>query len=123
MGIPQECVLTEHPAKVVQVAGGNYFVDCPVCLTYKISSGASIEIPSKYSDSLLILAAITRRRSDDGNPIFLHEDNVEEILDSVAVPNGLLEQIDEIVKYVYKKTSHAGGGVVINYKNDYPIAF
>ncbi len=53
----------------------------------------------------------------------LHEDNVEEILDSVAVPNGLLEQIDEIVKYVYKKTSHAGGGVVINYKNDYPIAF
>jgi len=122
MAVPEKCFLTGHPAIVVR-EGGNYSVDCPACLKYQISLRAANSIQSKYSDSLYILAAIARQRSDEGNPLYLHPGNIETILDSVAVPNGPLEQIDEIVKYIRKETKYFGADVWIDHRTDYPVAF
>lgn len=120
----QRCFLTGLAA-TVKYTSNRYVIDSPACGKYEVSErlAASVGIWDGLTDRLHILAAVARQYWEEGRRLVLHYDNIETIPDSVVVPNDPLEQIDEIVKFAYKKTSHAGSGVVINYKTDYPIAF
>ena len=125
MDVSQICPLTGQPATVkLNHDRFSHVVRSEACGVYEIGLTLIEDgIDRYYPNTRHILAAIARQRSDEEKPIFLHEGNVEKILDSVAVPNGPLEQIDEIVKYIRKKTPHFGADVWIDHRTEYPVAF
>jgi len=125
MALPETCFLTDLPAKVSRSTRYNrYVVHSDACGDYEISRPlADDDIDRQHPNTRHVLAAIARQWSEADQRLVIKVDNVEEILDSVVVPNGPLEQIDEIVKYIRKETKYFGADVWIDHRTDYPVAF
>ncbi len=123
--MPEKCyIITGHSA-IEEYISDDHFVECQTCGRYKVSGtlAASEAIWDRIAGRRHILAAIARQRSDDGNPIFLHEDNVEEILDSVGGPETPMNKLDTLLQYVAKKSGRPGATVHLDNAKDYTVAF
>lgn len=122
----QVCFITGQQAKVTwNTSLDEFVVESPICGTYHVSGSlGSNEGPWKeQSDDLYVLAAVARRRSDAGESLRLSYGDIEDILESTAVPTDPLEKIDEIIQYLYRNTDHPGAILKLDWVEDYPIAF
>lgn len=100
------------------------YLTCERCGQYSIHAKIiNILTRSEVPIEKHILSGILREASENGNPIEIKEDNIQDILDSSSVPHGPFEKIDRIVKYIHQKSPNASSCVPIGFDDDYPIAY
>ena len=79
--------------------------------------------PQKVGNLVYILSGLTRQASDNGNPIWIMESNISQLLQSVAIPATPLENMDKALLYISERQQKADDEPQVFYENDYPCAF
>jgi nucleoside 2-deoxyribosyltransferase len=96
-------------------------VNCKVCKPYTISERCLRALhPGKAHESHLISGAV-RELNDRGVNVVIN--NFDDVLASVVVPNGPLERIDRIVRYIYEHMDSYDSTVKLIAQLDYSIAY
>ena len=122
-----KCPLSPHQAEVVTLQSTDVdHVTCEACSTYRITYEARLELAgtsSRVAGREYILSGLARRGSEEGRPITISTENVDDLLASVVPPRDPQEVLDRIISYVGAKAPSFDDGVNLAPENDYPIGF
>lgn len=124
-----KCPLCLKPAQfapgrlMTPEATTGYIVSCERCGEYLISMVAVTASDLVPNEKRHILSGIVRNRFEQGVPTHITTENVQAILDSMAVPSDPFEAIDLLLKYLLRKAGRAGDLVSVNLLTDYPVLF
>ena len=104
------------------------FVSCETCGQYEIPHSVRTDADSLIrrtgsGDVRYILSALTRRASTEGRRITIDHNNIDELLQSVAIPKSPLENMDRALLYVADHQTKADEFFEVFFGNDYPLAF
>ena len=104
------------------------FVSCETCGQYEISHSVRTDADSLIrrtgsGDVRYILSALTRRASTEGRRITIDHNNIDELLQSVAIPKSPLEKMDRALLYVAEHQSKSDEFFQVFFGKDYPLAF
>lgn len=96
---------------------------CPRCGRYDITTSAL----SVYASSLPLpryhVSGVLRYLSEAGIHSSIHSANLNEILQSVAIPPTPLEGVDLLLAFVERHMDNLVRGATIDKDNDYPVVF
>lgn len=100
-----------------------YRIICPVCKTYNIGDAFSIPSFTEREKVKLRYFYYTLSVKDERrfNPI--NKENKEEFLSQIIAPNSILEKMDYIIHYVYKRTEFFGDWIKSDHDNGYRLFF
>jgi len=121
-----DCPICNHDCKSSPIAPGSHehLVICKKCGTYKIEKGLSICMKDhELKKNQHIISGLTRYYSEYGKPIYLHNDNIDELIKTAPIPTGPLAAMDRILQYIERKMEHAADAVAISPMFDHPIVF
>ncbi|MCL6613806.1 MAG: nucleoside 2-deoxyribosyltransferase [Firmicutes bacterium] len=99
-------------------------INCPTCGVFMVSvplymSGKLLENGNGY-----IASAIIREANELGQPMIeLDDGNIEDYFSEKRLPFGIIDKLNKILLYIYRKTKFAGSSHIIRFDNDYPIAY
>lgn len=94
-------------------------IKCDVCGEYRLSERLATNLLYGVPDSYLYSAIIREHHEQD---IILWVENLEELKDSVVIPQNPLESIDRILLYLMNRKNSANE--MLKFKStDYPIAY
>lgn len=103
----------------------NFAVSCPTCGSYNITMQAAYDVNSDdgpYCQRKYILSGVAREASERGSPISITTENMDQLLQSAAVPAGPLEAMNRLLLYVSRsRQTVAEFGEIQD--RDYPVAF
>jgi hypothetical protein len=116
------CPVCLKPATIEPIKAGVRKVSCERCGEYRVNAelerGVDLDNEKRY-----ILSGIVRNRFEQGVPTHITTENVQALLDSMAVPSDPIETIDWLLNYLQRKASKASEYVPINPATGYPILF
>lgn len=94
-------------------------VNCSLCGDYTITGTAAAINLDNIAPRWQISAAI-RNRYENGERTELDSENIITLVESTYFPKEPLEYIDQLLLYVYKKTSQIGQSVELREHSDFP---
>ncbi len=99
-----------------------YIVQCAICGGYRIKDDiAKYAWSNANSGKNHIYSGAIREFSEKGRKVLIED--LEELEDSVVIPEGPLDSIDRILLYLHGKMNASDSFVQIHPEHDYPIAF
>jgi len=116
------CPVCLKPATIEPIKAGVRKVSCKWCGKYRVSAelerGVDLDNEKRY-----ILSGIVRIRFEQKIPTDISPENVQDLLDSMAVPSDLYGKIDWLLEYLRWKASKDDQYIRLNLAFDYPILF
>ena len=92
---------------------------CSSCGDFKMYEQDAEHLPIPDSEKFILAGYLRETKDTRRECIILKKEKIEEILDSASVPDGPLEAIDRILKYVDKNSKTAASFVPLE-DEDYP---
>ena len=82
----------------------------------------ALHLENRYPDQKHVFAAMIRQYLDRGMQLEIHGDNIEDLLDGIVKPATPLEQIDLIIQFIARTSSHGGQRLMFKPQVDFTIA-
>jgi nucleoside 2-deoxyribosyltransferase len=100
---------------------GSQIIECKVCLPYRIGESVVRGILTGELREGHVLSGAIRELNERGREVVVN--NLDELRDSVAAPQGPHDQIDRILLYVLRKMESADAIVEMELGFDYSVAY
>jgi hypothetical protein len=99
-------------------------VACNTCGTFRVSDAAKHALEGAYwTDRRWMLSGVTRRASDNGSPLELRSDNLEEFARFAQVPATPFEAMDGMMRLISTRVRDIVGRCVLDIDHDYPLTY
>lgn len=123
----EKCIICNNSLKEVEKdsSQSRFHIKCDICGEYYISKECKdfCKTESFIKENSWVLSGIIREKSDCGIVIDINKKNIRELVDINNAPKLVLEKMDRVLLYIYRKTKQAGERFPLNLSVDYPIAF
>lgn len=101
-------------------AQGTQSIDCLICGKYRISERAAMGAFQGGLKNRHLYSGAVRELNGRGIEVIIQ--NFDSLLDSIVIPDGPLERIDRIVRYIHGHTE-TDDEIVKLFEYDYPVAY
>ena len=123
----EKCPLGDHEATRKLLGSGlRYRIKCEVCGGYEISREAmwvleALDSPVRGREHML--SGLARQRFEQGDPITILKDNVENLVESVVPPRSPEEVLDNTLTWIGNRVTDFYEYTELRPDTDYPLAF
>ena len=124
MATKSKCYLTRASADIQEENDHTLKVRTPFG-TYMISKNLANDKAtlSAYKREQYLFAGIIRKHRDEKRLLHIQKSNIKTILESTIIPKTPLDQIDILIQYLAKHTSHKGKKVELKLNSDLSLVY